>query len=261
MTWKSERILIIGKTYPSPSAKHIETVCTGGVSEDGTWRRLYPINFRYLEEHQKYKTWDWIRADVQKYKGDARSCSVEVREQSIEISGSETNWAGKWRMLSPLVVDSHEALDVAHALDPKGVTMAAIEIRLEKFDWEETGREWPPSVLAKINQQLLFVQRKPLTKVPFQFRVKFRCANNSECQGHLKSILWWDLQQAFLNWRESYGEEQTLRLMREKVESELDPKTHLPIAILGTLKEYPDNWSIGGLFTPPRREVEQPLLF
>ena len=259
--WKSERILIVGKTYPSPSAKHIETVCTGGISEDGTWRRLYPVNFRYLDEEQKYRTWDWIRADTQKYKGDARACSVAVREESITVEGHEDTWAGKWRMLRPLVVAHHEELDAAHERDPKGVTMAAIEIRLEKFDWEETGREWSPSVLAKINQELLFVKRKPLAKVPFQFHIKFRCANNAACPTHTKTLLWWDFQQAFLGWREKYGEVETLRLMREKVESELDPKTHLPVTILGTLKEHPDNWSIGGLFTPPRREIEQPLLF
>jgi hypothetical protein len=165
-------------------------------------------------------------------------------------------------MVRPLVVTSHEDLDIAHSADPKGVTMAAVEVRHERFDWEDSGREWPASVLQKMNQALLFVpHRKPLTKVPFQFRITFRCANGQSCGGHTKTVLWWDLQQAFLNWRENYGEEETLAKLRQKVHSELDPVTHLPIAMLGTLKEHPDNWSIGGLFTPPRREIEQSLLF
>lgn len=43
------KVLITVKTYPIPSAKYDELVCTAGVREDGSFVRLYPINFRDLQ--------------------------------------------------------------------------------------------------------------------------------------------------------------------------------------------------------------------
>ena len=46
------RILILCKTYPSPSAKYAETSCVAGMSEAGRLIRLYPVPFRLVaDEH------------------------------------------------------------------------------------------------------------------------------------------------------------------------------------------------------------------
>ncbi len=49
------RVLITVKTYPIPSSKYDELVCTAGVTETGDFVRLYPINFRDLPYYQKFK--------------------------------------------------------------------------------------------------------------------------------------------------------------------------------------------------------------
>ncbi|MBE0436951.1 MAG: hypothetical protein IBX56_14235, partial [Methylomicrobium sp.] len=54
-----EKILILAKTYPSPSAKHIETSCVAGINEQGQMRRLYPIPFRLIDDSRKFKKWQW----------------------------------------------------------------------------------------------------------------------------------------------------------------------------------------------------------
>jgi hypothetical protein len=48
--WQEKQVLIIGRASPEPSKKHIETVCTGGITADGEVLRLYPIPLRYLEK-------------------------------------------------------------------------------------------------------------------------------------------------------------------------------------------------------------------
>lgn len=57
---RMERILILAKTYPSPSAQYVETSCVAGISQDGSMRRLYPVPFRMIEEGQQFKKWQWI---------------------------------------------------------------------------------------------------------------------------------------------------------------------------------------------------------
>jgi hypothetical protein len=37
-----KRVFITVKTYPPLSEKYDELVCTAGISEDGSWIRLYP---------------------------------------------------------------------------------------------------------------------------------------------------------------------------------------------------------------------------
>lgn len=40
------KVLITVKTYPNLSTKYEELVCTAGFREDGTWIRIYPVQFR-----------------------------------------------------------------------------------------------------------------------------------------------------------------------------------------------------------------------
>ena len=56
------KILITVKTYPIPSKKYDELVCTAGVTETGDFIRLYPINFRELPFTRQYKKYQWVEA-------------------------------------------------------------------------------------------------------------------------------------------------------------------------------------------------------
>jgi len=43
------KVLITVKTYPSLSVTYDELVCTAGFKEDGSWVRIYPVQFRKLD--------------------------------------------------------------------------------------------------------------------------------------------------------------------------------------------------------------------
>ena len=64
---KRLRVLITVKTYPIPSAKYDELVCTAGVREDGSFVRLYPINFRDLDYSKQYRKYQWIEVAAEKH--------------------------------------------------------------------------------------------------------------------------------------------------------------------------------------------------
>ncbi len=49
------KVLIAVKTYPTLSAKYDELVCTAGFKEDGTWIRIFPIQFRKKTYNEQYK--------------------------------------------------------------------------------------------------------------------------------------------------------------------------------------------------------------
>jgi hypothetical protein len=55
------------KTYPAPSARHVETVCAAGVRHDRgepEWVRLSPIAFRKLGETEQFKKFQMVKADL-----------------------------------------------------------------------------------------------------------------------------------------------------------------------------------------------------
>lgn len=63
---ETKRVLITVKTYPLPSDKYMELVCTAGVLEDGSFIRLYPVDYRYRPIWQWYKKYQWIEVEVEK---------------------------------------------------------------------------------------------------------------------------------------------------------------------------------------------------
>src|SRR5271165_5667752 len=96
---RAMRLLITVKTYPIPSAKYDELVCTAGVQEDGSFVRLYPINFRDLPYSQQFQKYQWIEAEVQKHTGrDVRKESYRPNSDTIRLLGEPipTGRRGDW---------------------------------------------------------------------------------------------------------------------------------------------------------------------
>jgi hypothetical protein len=105
MASKIERILILDKTYPSPSAKHVETSCVAGINAQGVMRRLYPVPFRLIEEGQKFKKWQWIKVRIEKTNTDHRTESHKLFIDTIECEetlDTKKKWATRWQWIEKL---------------------------------------------------------------------------------------------------------------------------------------------------------------
>ncbi len=72
------RVLITVKTYPTLSTRYEELVCTAGFKEDGTWIRIYPVQFRKKTYTEQYKEYDWIEVDLVRNEKDPRPESVSA---------------------------------------------------------------------------------------------------------------------------------------------------------------------------------------
>src|SRR5262245_50851634 len=97
MASRTADVLILCKTYPSPSAKHVETSCVAGMDINGELVRLFPIPFRVLEGERQFKKWQWIRARIEKAKGDNRPESNKVFFDTIQRRGEPLDTRYEWR--------------------------------------------------------------------------------------------------------------------------------------------------------------------
>jgi hypothetical protein len=153
-----ERILILAKTYPSPSAKYVETSCVAGISEHGQLRRLYPVPFRLIEEGQQFKKWQWITARVKKSNDDNRIESHRIYVDTIDCDteplSTKNNWEDRWEWIDRLpaftnfkdINGDREKTDVSIALlRPKRVISLDIT--------PARNPDWTEEELAKLLQE------------------------------------------------------------------------------------------------------------
>ena len=254
------KVLITVKTYPIPSAKYDELVCTAGVTEAGDFIRLYPINFRDLPFSQQYKKYQWIEVVVEKHRGrDVRKESYRPDCDTIQILGEPIksnpgNWAERARYVLAKKACSMEDLYDRQKADrtslgifkPKKVQDLIITL-------DDT--EWKPSFKAALQQARLWetrtVSKEPPRKVPFKFHYRFEC-DDARCNGkHQMMIEDWEVGALF--WKlvdQGASHKEAADKVRDKFLGELcgsDKDTHFYV---GTILAHPKTWVVIGVFYP-----------
>jgi hypothetical protein len=275
MAFRKARILILCKTYPSPSAAHTETSCIAGIEENGALIRLYPVPFRLIEEHAQFKKWQWITAQIEKARKDHRPESYRIGVDTITcedaIVSTRNGWAARWNWLDRLPT-FQSPIEMEQARIRSGLTLALLRpARILGLDITPTEtRDWTEDEKKKLIQQQrqakLFATNDgaditTLRKVPFDFhyRYAFVNADGTEMEARHKIVDW---EAGALYWN-------VLRTHRDKWEASFREKLgqELPsrdlMFLMGTIHRFPDQWLIVSLIYPPRRPkagTDQPSL-
>ncbi len=245
LEWREEKVLIIGRASPEPSRKHIETVCTGGITEHGEVLRLYPIPLRYIEAGSKYRLWSWAKFDIQKNPSDNRKESFRVRENSIQILGELEDWSERFAFLEKAIFPDRETLDELYKRD--WTSVGVVEIELLDFYATPRKKTWEKTK-PYMRQSHLYTERKPLEQLPFEMRIKFKCENNSACKGHMSSLIGWQYMEAFRKFREKYGSpEGAFERIKQKICSSFEDDRKRSFALMGTHSRY-HSWMVAELY-------------
>jgi len=254
LRWTSQDVLVVVKTYPTPSAKHVETSCVAGVTRGSEWVRLYPVPFRLLET--PFRRYQWISVRLMRNLRDTRPESHRIDPDSIVLGdcvGTSSDWAERWTLVKPLIAPSLEHLARMQKQCGKSLGL----VRVADFDrLDITAHQnpmWSQRELAKLrrDQLSLFPSCKPATllqKVPYEFHYRFRCEGRT-CAGHRMQILDWEIGQLYHNCVDRYGQDWE-KPLRAKLGDELPLKDlHL---FVGTHSRRRGQWMIVGLFYPKK---------
>lgn len=181
------KVLITVKTYPAISSKYDELVCTAGFREDGTWIRIYPIQFRKKSYDQQYKKYDWIELDLIKNDSDFRPESFRPysHDSEIKIVGhleTDHNWAERKKFALGKIYYNLTEL-IAEAQNKNICTSLAVfkPTKILDFTIEEVEREWDKNKIAKLEAERLqfnlFQQPENpfevVKKLPYKFSYVF----------------------------------------------------------------------------------------
>lgn len=259
--WAWMRLCIVVKTYPNPSVKYQETVCTAGVTEDGRWIRLYPVAFRYLAEEQQYRKFDWVRVKVRRHEEkDFRPESYRPDNDSLSVEGhlgTEHDWRERRRLLLPTASDSLEVLQAAY--DRDRTSLGLFKPHSVDFEIVPETEEWAPEVKELFRQTSLFgPQPKPLEPLPVRFRYVFTC-HDARCRGHDLSITDWEIAQSYRKWRHMYEAHILEQKIKETWLQEMFQRRD-GYFIVGTRFPY-RSFMIIGVFSPPRVDREQLMIW
>jgi hypothetical protein len=260
-----ERILILAKTYPSPSAKYAETSCVAGINEQGAQRRLYPVPFRLIEDEKQFKKWQWITARVRKSNDDHRPESHRIFVDTIECDGEPLSTANYWEARWPWIdrlpsFTSFTAIDERRSRTNESLALLRPK-RILRLDIKPARNpDWTDDEAAKLVQEQmqgnLFDkaeaerQIKALKKIPFDFYYDYVCDSPDGEVEHRHKIVDWEAGALYWNCRHRYNDAWE-EPFRAKLEEGLLGKDLM--FLMGNIHRFQDQWLIVSLIYPPRQ--------
>lgn len=264
-------VLITVKTYPQPSGKYGELVCTAGFFEGTQWIRIYPISFRFLQDDQQYPKYGWVELDLVRKTSDFRPESYSPRRgidediRVIDKIGTENHWATRKHYVLQNVFSSMTEL-ISLAKSEKSISLATLRpAEIVDFVIEEDDREWKRKWLEQTKQGDIFElddagrmkERQLIRKLPYKYSYKFLSQGDSKPRK--VKIEDWEIGALFWNClRQRDGDEETAnKLVRQKYFDTFVTQKDIYL-FLGTTKQFhnvaPNPFIVIGVFYPPKTQ-------
>ena len=255
----TREFLMLVKTYPLPSKSYGETVCCAGIdAQTGSWVRIYPVNFRSLQEFKQFKKWQFMTANWRLPTNDKRPESLKIQQDSITIGPwlpPGAGWKRRRPWLQPLVDRSLESLVEEQTATGKSLGMIRPK-RIRAFKIRPAKAWGKESVKALDQLTLGWTDADPVPSdleiLPFDFLYTFEC-DDVRCSGHEMEIFDWEVGAAYRHFRRKYGRGWKGKLT-EKYGQEL-PSRDLHL-LLGTHHLW-GSWMIVGVIAPPHAKVRE----
>lgn len=268
-----ERVLIAVKTYPTLSKSYTELVCTAGFREDGSWVRIYPSPFRFLNDTQRYKKYQWIELDLAKNPKDIRPESFRPTNIDAVELGETIGTEREWERRRALILENNKVFtnlgEIISAAKKNEISLAIFKpTKILDFLAESASEDWElnkkEAAEESLKQGSLFDETsksdfKIMPKLPWKF--KFRFVDDSGKESTLM-IEDWEIGQLYWNCLKGKSPSEAVDLVKKKYFNDFAKSKDLYF-FLGTTREWhqraPNPYVIIGTFHPPFQT--QPTLF
>lgn len=267
------KVLIAVKTYPTLSKSYTELVCTAGLREDGTWVRIYPSPFRFLDNDQRYRKYQWVELDLERNTTDPRPESYRPRNIDDIRLGAYVEAGKDWAERRRLILDRNpihtNLADVIQGAKDNRFSLAIfkpaeiLDLVAEDVeeDWAITKKQIAEANLA---QGSLFAESdtpdfKLMPKLPVKFSYRFRDATGKESKLMIED---WEIGQLYWNCLKGADKAAAIAKVRQKYLDLFVGKRDVHL-FLGTTRLWhgraPNPYVIIGVFYPP--PITQPSFF
>jgi hypothetical protein len=194
------RVLIVVKAAPNPSQAYGETVCVAALRldlEHQGWIRLYPINFRELDQPNKFRKYDIVSLRARPARADPRYESWRPVITSVTTVGHLDGWRRRRRWIDDYLGDTACGLLAQVRQAPPARSLGAVRAKDVDDLIIERHPGWSAEEQAKIDayvSQLDLLDHAPRTALQaprFKAWYRYRCEARS-CPGHRQGLLDWE---------------------------------------------------------------------
>ena len=255
------KLLIVVKAAPNPSQAHGETVCVAALRldlEKNQWVRLYPINFRALENPQVFRKYDIVTLEAKPAPADPRYESWRPVMPTLQTVGHLDSWKKRVPWIADHIEDSMCDLLAAIRADPPARSLAAIRPRhIDGLDIE-LHPGWTPEEQAKIDaytrQDTLFESgpRAALEAPRFKAWYRYRC-HTTTCKGHRQGLLDWEFVAHQRHLRAS-DDATAQRELQKRWLKEICASDRDTVFFVGNQAKRQHVFSVLGVFYPRRQQ-------
>lgn len=253
------RLLITVKAAPNPSETYGETVCVAGIRidrEPHQWIRLYPINFRELENDRKFKKYDIVSLEARPARPDPRAESYRPLIHTVQTETS----LGTWKKRKPFIIDQVqlsmcEVLAAVRA-SPPARSLAAIRPRMVKDLLIKPHPGWSAAEQAKIDNYLRqgdLLNSGPRTALEaprFKGWYEYLCQSPT-CKGHQQGIYDWEWV-ALQRKLRGRSDAETRAELRRKFFDQMCGPEYDTIFYVGNQAKHQQGFMVLGVFYPKR---------
>lgn len=192
------RVLITVKAAPNPSATYGETVCVAGLRLDlghEGWVRLYPINFRFIEENHTFRKYDVVTLSA----SPASDGRYESWRPRIDTLRSETHLDGWPKRMPHLAPFAHSTMcDLNKRALSGGPSLGLVRVARVVGLQMSPHPGWTADEQQKINdfinQPELFDSGRPKSALEaprYEAHYRWHCPEPG-CRGHRQELLDWE---------------------------------------------------------------------
>ncbi len=254
MNWEKKRITIVTKAYPEYSKRHGSVACTAGITEDGEWIRLYPIDMRHFIGDEKISKFDIIEVECAPHSDKlSRRESHKVRPDSIKIidrslTKPKADWKKRNAIVLPMRNDSIELLeqDFKNHKTSLGLIKPTQFLEFIKTAPLQIHERESWSCTINLDGQMI----PQVTEIQHIFKYRFKCQGCTDGE-HIMQCEDWELFEAYRSWGNRYQNADILWTKLQERFFEWMIKERDLHFIMGTHSQYP-TWFIVGLYYPPK---------
>ncbi len=261
-----KKITLLVKAYPEKSKRHGSSICTAGITEDGEWIRIYPLDLEYYRNHKGILTkWNIIEGEIREASEKLnRKESHKISEHSIVLISEDLAnisrkskkqkgiiWQKRTNFLKPMLNTGMNQLKQLNNQDHTSIGF--IKPRKFEFYFRKPLSE-VKIVKGDRSQKKLFGGRKiEPDEIEKIFAYKFYC-EDIECscnklkKPHDKICEDWELIESFRSWKKTYPDPKELQ---SKLLDKYSFKNHDLYFIVGTTSLF-GTWVIIGLYYCPK---------
>lgn len=253
--WTKERILVLVKTYPTPSESYNELVCVAGITEAGEWRRLYPTPFRLLPKHQQFSKYSWVTVDVAPAKSDVRPESRRPDVSSIHV-GEKVWTSHEWRERRKLVeaLPERTVAGLQKQYEENKTSLGIVTpTKVHDIEYEPVTAQKLDEFKTKLiqSEMALFgdAPKATLEPTPFDFRYVYECEDDRKTRRAL--IIDWELGELYRKIAAKSEPREAAEQVKNRYMEFMDEAAYDTRWFMGTTNPY-NTWIVIGLFYPPK---------